>query len=197
MNKKYVLLAVPVCAALLMAGPGRSEESLAARTAAAQKTALEFMQEMGADLQKELSKSGPVGAVSVCSELAPKVAGQLSRETGWKVTRLGTKVRDPLLGTPDAWEQKVLMDFAERASQGEDIDKMSFSEVVSEPAGKFFRYMKAIAMKPPCLSCHGAEAQIPPEVRKILKDRYPHDAATDYQLGDLRGAISIKEPLGL
>ena len=196
MNKKLTLIAVPVCAALLMAGQGRGEEPLAARTAAAQKTAMDFMREMGADLQKELAKSGPAGAVSVCSDLAPRVAGQISRQTGWKVTRIGTKVRNPLLGSPDAWEQKALMDFAERASQGEDIDKMSFSEVVNEPAGKFFRYLKAIAMKPPCLACHGPESQITPEVRTVLSERYPHDLATDYQLGDLRGAISIKEPLG-
>jgi hypothetical protein len=191
----FGLIAVSVCAVVLLAGTGNGEDTMAARTGAAQKTAEGFMQELVSALKKEMAVGGPAGAVSVCSDLAPTIAGRISRETGWRVTRVGTRVRNPLLGMPDAWEQKVLLDFEKRAARGEDVDKMGYSEVVNEPSGKFFRYMKAVALKAQCLACHGSEEQIAPQVRTILKERYPHDRAINYKVGDLRGAISIKEPL--
>ena len=193
--KRYLrFLAALTCVVWLFAGISYGEDSLSSREAAARKTVMGFVQELTSALQKEIAAGGPAGAVGVCSDLAPSIAGRLSRETGWRVTRVSAKVRNPLLGTPDVWEQKVLLDFEKRAVNGEDIDKMGFSEVVSEPDGKFFRYMKAIAVKQPCLACHGTEEQISPSVRAILKDRYPHDMATGYKIGELRGAISIKEP---
>jgi hypothetical protein len=191
----FGLMVVSVCAVLLLFGTGNGEDAMPARKEAAQKAAQGFMQELVSALKKEMAEGGPAGAVSVCSDLAPAIAGRISRETGWRVTRVGTRVRNPLLGMPDAWEQKVLLDFEKRAVKGEDIDKMSYSEVVNEPSGKFFRYMKAVALKAQCLACHGPDEQIAPPVRVILKERYPHDRAINYKVGDLRGAISIKEPL--
>ena len=193
--KRYVrFLAAVMCVVWLFAGIAYGEDQISGREAVARKTVMGFMQDLLTALQKEMAKGGPAGAVGVCSDLAPSIAGRLSRETGWRVTRVSEKVRNPLLGMPDAWEQKVLLDFEKRAAKGEDIDKMSAAEVVNEPGGKFFRYIKAVAVKQPCLACHGTEEQIAPSVRTILKERYPHDLATGYKVGDLRGAISIKEP---
>ncbi|MGE5300980.1 MAG: DUF3365 domain-containing protein [Acidobacteriota bacterium] len=192
--KRIRLLAALMCVVWLFTGIAYGGEALNGREAAARQTVMGFMQDLISALQKEMAAGGPAGAVGVCSDLAPSIAGRISRETGWRVTRVSEKVRNPLLGMPDAWEQKVLLDFDKRASNGEDIGKMSFSEVVSEPDGRFFRYMKAVAVKQPCLACHGTEEQIAPSVRAILKERYPHDRATGYKLGDLRGAISVKEP---
>jgi hypothetical protein len=43
-----------------------------------------------------------------------------------------------------------------------------------------------------CLVCHGeAEAQ-PAALREALASAYPHDRATGYAVGDLRGAFSLK-----
>jgi hypothetical protein len=44
--------------------------------------------------------------------------------------------------------------------------------------------------------CHGPVAQIPPAVQDGLRQRYPFDAAVGYAAGDLRGAVSIKQPMG-
>jgi hypothetical protein len=195
MKQFFTLMGVSVCAVLLLFGTGNGEDTMAARKEAARKTAQGFMQELVSALKKEMATGGPAGAVSVCSDLAPTIAGRISREAGWRITRVGTRVRNPLLGMPDAWEQRVLIDFEKRAAKGEDIDKMSYSEVVNEPSGKFFRYMKAVAVKAQCLVCHGTREEIAPQIRAILSERYPHDRAINYKVGDLRGAISIKEPL--
>jgi hypothetical protein len=56
--------------------------------------------------------------------------------------------------------------------------------------------MKPIAVQPQCLLCHGSPETIPESIRTVLKEHYPFDAATGYKAGDLRGAVSIKAPIG-
>ena len=154
--------------------------------------AMSLMQQLGAELKKEIAVNGPDGAIKICKNLAPELAAKFSVEKGWRVTRVSLKVRNPLLGTADAWEQQALQDFDARAANGEALDKMEFSESVSEPAGRYFRYMKALPVQPLCIACHGGEEQIPASVKATLAGQYPHDRATGYALGQIRGAISVK-----
>jgi len=193
--KRHVSTALLISIALLFAGFVYGQDDLSSREVVARKTAKGFLEELASALQKEMAAGGPVRAVGVCSDLAPSITGKISRETGWKVSRVSMKVRNPLLGMPDVWEQNVLPDFEKRTSNGEDFDTMSYSEVVSEACGKFFPYMKAVAIKQPCLACHGSEKQISSQVHAILNERYPHDRAKGHPICNLRGAISIKEPL--
>jgi hypothetical protein len=72
---------------------------------------------------------------------------------------------------------------------------MFHAEVVEEPSGKSLRYMKAIGTAPLCLSCHGSSEQIPVNVQAKIDAFYPHDKATGYKAGQLRGAVSIKQPI--
>lgn len=154
-----------------------------------------FMQKLMAENKKAVSENGPAAAIKVCKDIAPAMSNDLSRQTGWKLARVSLKVRNPLLGTPDAWEQKALQDFEKRAARGEKVETMETAEVVQEPAGKYFRYIKAVALQPGCVTCHGASEQIPDDVETILKQEYPHDKATGYAAGQIRGGISIKRPL--
>lgn len=153
------------------------------------------LSELSGALQTQLAAGGPVEAVNVCTDIAPALVGRLSRETGWRVSRVGTRVRNPLLGLPDPWEAEVLSEFAARAAAGESLAGMSLEEVVEEPSGSYRRYMRAIPVQAACLACHGPAEAIPEGVRAALAERYPHDRATGYAEGELRGAISIKAPL--
>lgn len=159
----------------------------------ARAVAMPFLKELGAANKKAVTEGGPGPAVIVCKDIAPQMAGDISLKTGWKLTRVSLKVRNPLLGTPDAWEQSVLKGFDERMAKGEKPETMEVAEIVQEPAGKSFRFMKAIAMQPGCLACHGT--QISDEVQARLSADYPHDQATGYSVGQIRGAVSIKRPL--
>jgi len=154
-----------------------------------------FLKSLAAANKKAVEEGGPESAINVCTEIAPKMAGDISRENGWKLTRVSLKVRNPLLGTPDAWEQKNLQEFEARVAKGEKPDTMDVAEIVQEPAGKYFRYMKAIALQPGCVACHGNADQIPDNVKARLDEAYPHDKATGYSAGQIRGAVSIKRPL--
>lgn len=188
-------LLIPTSLLLALSALPTLADDMAKNQEESRKVAKEFVSQLGGELQKEMKTNGPASAIKVCRDLAPAIASKASRKNGWKVARVSLKARNPLLGMPDAWEQKVLVDFEKRMEKKEDPASMEFAEVVAEPQGKFYRYMKAIPTQEVCLSCHGTDETIPPNVKETLKTEYPHDKAVGYTLGQIRGAITIKRPL--
>lgn len=157
--------------------------------------AVELIQRLGAALRQEMASGGPEGAVAVCRETAPALAGELSRKHGMRVVRVSLKTRNPLLGTPDSWEQDILAEFDQLAATGVKPDTLERSEIVSEPQGRYLRYLKAIPVQPQCLVCHGSSESLPEGVKAMLAAEYPHDRATGYNPGQIRGGVSIKRRL--
>jgi hypothetical protein len=190
--RKLAVLAFSVFAGVALA----EDDDIESRTEAADKLSAQFLGELKSALVEEMQQGGPAAAIGVCTDLAPEIAGRLSRETGWRVTRVGTRVRNPLLGMPDPWEQQALQKLQQELDSGAQ-PPLSHSEIVEEPGGRYFRYVRAINVGGPCLACHGSKDQMSSEVRHLLAERYPHDQATGYALGDLRGAVSIKQPLAM
>jgi hypothetical protein len=183
-----------LAAYLLLPCVAQAQDELAARQSAAVTVANGFLQQLQSELQRELA-NGPAEAATICRDIAPLLASQLSRRNGWQVTRVGTRVRNPLLGLPDAWERKVLNEFAARQDQGEDVATLTHGEVVEFEGRLEYRYMKAIGVQPACLTCHGPATQIPQAVQDSIAQFYPQDQAVGYAIGDLRGAVSIRQPL--
>lgn len=60
--------------------------------------------------------------------------------------------------------------------------------VTSERGGAWYLYTRPIWIEQYCLKCHGRREDAPPTIR----ERY--DTAYDYQVGDLRGLVSIHIP---
>jgi hypothetical protein len=179
-----------VLAAICSASPAMADDEIES----ARRTAGDLSLRLGTLLKKELAENGPVGAISVCRDAAPSLAGELSRKSGGRVSRVSLKTRNPLLGQPDAWEQQILLEFERRLASGEKPEGLEKAEQVEEPAGRYFRYMKALTVQPLCLTCHGTADTIPDAVKSKLAAEYPHDNATGYSPGQIRGAISIKRP---
>ena len=167
------------------------------REKAAQQVAQQFIKQLGGHLKKEMKANGPVKAIKVCKEVAPVIANNMSLENGWRVTRVSTKPRNSLLGSPDQWERETLASFEARVEKGEQYSDMIRAEVTDESGKSYFRYMKPLVVKPVCLKCHGSNEQIPSAVKAQLDGMYPHDQARNYKIGDLRGAISIKQPMDI
>lgn len=142
-------------------------------------------------LKEEMSKSGPEGAIPVCKDMAPKMAGEISQQSGWKIKRVSLKARNDARAIPDAWEKAALEDFDKRAAAGEPPEKLEKGEKV----GSEYRYVKALPVQALCLSCHGTAEQISPAVKSVLGQHYPKDLATGYSIGQIRGAISVRKPL--
>jgi len=166
-----------------------------AMTDETRKVAVSLLTKLAGALQAEMGKGGPEAAIGVCRDIAPQAAGELSRQNGWRVSRVSLKVRNPLLGTPDAWESAALMDFEKRAAAGEELAKLEKGEVVKEGDRQYFRYIKAIPTQEVCLNCHGAADKIQPNVKAKLTAEYPHDQATGYSAGQIRGGVSVKRPI--
>lgn len=181
--------------ALACIQPATAQSDLGAETQAARALAGQLVQQLGTTLKTELAANGPEGAIGVCKDAAPAIAGNLSRQSGAKVARVSLRTRNPLLGSPDAWEQTVLTDFDRRAAAGEKADAMEHAELVDEPAGRYFRYLKAIPVQPLCLACHGTAETIPEGVQRKLAADYPNDRARGYTPGQIRGAVTIKKPV--
>ncbi len=157
--------------------------------------AAEFVKMLGGELRREMEATGPLRSILVCKFYAPEVASALSRQTGWRVSRVSLKQRNPALGYPDSWEQRVLMEFDQRADRGEKAETIEHWEIVQEPQGKVFRYMKALPVAPLCLNCHGSPSQISDTVKSQLDKEYPFDRGVGYSLGQVRGAVTVKRPL--
>jgi uncharacterized protein DUF3365 len=188
-----LLLGVVITGSVWFMGPATADTG--EREQAAVKVTGALLEELGEAMTREMTKGGPMEAIKVCAELAPEIAHRLSQESGWRVTRVGTRVRNPLLGMPDAWEQRVLEGFAVRTAKGKTFADMSHGEVVSESERQYYRFMKPIPIQPKWALCHGPVETMSESIKATLKERYPFDAATGYQVGDLRGAVSIKQPL--
>ncbi len=179
----------------LVAPPAHAQD-VGKLTEEARARSLQLIRELGARLKQEMANGGPEAAIVVCKEAAPEIASRLSRETGSRIGRVSLKTRNPLIGTPDAWEQAVLVGFDQRAASGSDVAGLEAAEIVEEPQGRYFRYMKAIPVQPLCVVCHGSDASIPGSVRARLQQEYPYDRATGYAPGQVRGAVTVKTLLG-
>ncbi|MCL6556910.1 MAG: DUF3365 domain-containing protein [Burkholderiales bacterium] len=185
----------PLLVALTFATPALAQDDTGRYVEESRKATQTLVQRLGAELKKELAAGGPENAIKVCKNIAPAIASELSTQQGWQIRRVSLKTRNPMIGTPDAWEQKVLADFDRRVAAGEKAETLEYSEVVSEPAGRYFRYMKALPVQPLCLNCHGTPETVSEGTRARLAAEYPHDRATGYREGQVRGAVTIKRPL--
>lgn len=155
----------------------------------------QLLSQVRSELTKEMEISGPSRSILVCKYSSPEIASELSRKTGWRITRVSLKPRNPAMGSPDAWEQDVLLDFDRRAARGEKAETLERAEIVTESQGRYFRYMKALPVQQGCLACHGPASGVPEAVKARLAAEYPNDKAIGYSVGEVRGAVTIKRPL--
>lgn len=188
-------LQVLICSGALLAGAAwaadtHQHQGADPRVEASRNAVKELQGALVTELQAAMKAGGPVNAIEVCHKRAAEIAAGISAKHGWKVGRTSLKHRNPG-SAPDAWEKQVMQDFEKRKAAGEDPAKLEHHEIV----GKEFRYMKALPVPAdmPCLKCHGE--QLDPAVQARLKELYPGDKATGYKTGDLRGAVTIRQPL--
>lgn len=147
----------------------------------------EFASELQVALKDALQTRGVPGAIESCRDLAPEIASALSRRSGAKVSRTSTRFRNPM-NAPESWQVPVLDSFARQLPANPERMPEYF-EADAEGA----RYMRAIPLAPLCATCHGTV--LDPSVLTALADHYPHDLATGYSIGELRGAFSVYWPV--
>ena len=153
----------------------------------ARKTIKAFSTDLRQVLVNTMQQNGPIAAISVCNTAAPAIASQHSNST-WQISRSALKTRNPD-NQPDEWLRNVLLNFEQRKLNGEPIAKIEHQTQKSD--GWYF--IKAITTQKACLACHGSD--IAPAVSKKIATLYPNDQATDFKLGDIRGAFVVKKAI--
>lgn len=66
--------------------------------------------------------------------------------------------------------------------------KERLRDIVTDNGVGYLQFTAPIRIEPYCLTCHGRREDAPPSIR----ERY--DTAYDYQVGDMRGVVSIRMP---
>lgn len=145
-------------------------------------------------LNEEIAKGGPESAIVACSEKAPQMAKAASEQSGWMVRRVSLRNRNPK-ATPDAWERAALEEFDRRAAAGENPATLEAFAIVEKGDGKKARYMKALPVQQICLACHGPADKLTPEVSAKLRALYPEDKGVGYNIGQIRGAMTIRKAM--
>lgn len=146
-----------------------------------------------ATLSDAIQTSGPAQAIDVCKEAAPKMAQAASAQSGWQIKRVSLGNRNPK-AVPDAWERQALEDFDRSQKAGVAPAKLERWEVVTENGQAVRRYMRALPTQALCIQCHGAPEQLGAGVSQRLQQLYPQDHATGYSVGQIRGAMTLRQP---
>lgn len=191
----FLKTTIPLLIALLAStqAAAQGDEALKAFVDESRKVSAQLLTQVRGELVKELERTGPIRAITVCKYSVPEITSNISRQTGMRVTRVALRPRNRALGEPDAWEQRVLLDFEKRVAKGEKVESLEYYEQLSEPLGQVFRYMKAIPVSPLCMACHGPANQLSEGVRAQLATEYPNDKAVEYSVGQVRGGVSVKK----
>ena len=188
MQSASIWLVAAVLAAAVAASSARGDEWQPG-VASAQNSRLlaqAFAAQLKTALTQAMHEEGAAAAISVCRDLAPQLAAQMSRQSGAKVGRTSRKFRNPA-NAPEPWQRRVLAEHFDDALPASIRREEYF---VRDDDGA--RYMQAIRLAGICTACHGQN--IGPQLRKVLAEHYPYDLATGYQPGALRGAFSVSWP---
>lgn len=173
-----MLRLVVVALAVVAVGGARAEADDGAAERGAAYLA-PFKKELQQALRAGLA-DGPDNAIAACKEQAPAIASRLSVD-GVVVGRTSHRLRNPDNVAPD-WVSPVLASYLEAdANPGPAVIPLT---------GERTGYVEPIVTQPPCLICHGEV--IADELATRIQEAYPHDAATGFEVGDLRGVFWVE-----
>lgn len=181
---------VPATPPAATAAPPAVPPSPAARAQAAGSA---FAGALKSALAAKLAEDGTVGAIDFCHDEAPRIAARVSAEYGVRLGRVPVagRQRNPA-NAPAAWQAEGLAAFERDVAAGTPVSALRHVRTEGLPAGVALRSMRGIAVEPVCLACHGKA--LAEDTRAALARRYPGDAATGFEAGDLRGALWVEVP---
>jgi len=187
-----VLLIPPLFATQVMAGTDGNTMDQQALIAQARTAIKVYAKSLKTALVEAIHEGGAVAAISLCHTEAMPITQRISAEQGLHLSRVSLKYRNPH-NAPNKWQRDIMKHFAARKAQGELIGQLRYAAVVKQNGQRQFRYVQAIPTQAVCLRCHGKH--ISPEVKRKLGQLYPHDRASGFDLGDIRGAFVVTKIL--
>ena len=185
MNKSLQIFSILTALVSIAIVPSFADQASATQS---REIAKSFGGRLQAALQEALTESGPTGAIDVCSDIAPQIASELSRQSGAKVRRTSLKFRNPA-NAPEPWEAEILRRFETQAEVLDPSEPLEYFAVQDDGSS---HYLLAIRTGAVCLACHGTT--LTEETEHQLEKDYPHDRARGYSLNEIRGAFSVSWP---
>lgn len=167
--------------------PDASLAPLPAPEARAAAAAREFSSELRGTLMAAIADGGVEAGVRVCRVEAPGIAERVAAAHGVRLGRVGVRSRQPA-NRLDGWQRDVLTDWQTSPPPGTPSQWAPYVER-ARPDGTT-RWAKAIETEGACLACHGPALQ--PALEQTIRELYPDDQATGFDLGSLRGLIWVE-----
>ena len=139
-------------------------------------------------LQTALKDGNIVEAIKICGSEAQDLT-MLNNTEKTSIKRISLKYRNPA-NKPTKKEELILKSFEEKLQSGIEFNDLVFKQTITNYKEKTFTYIKAIPVKEVCLNCHGDN--VSKKVLKQIKINYPNDKAIGFNLGEIRGAFSVR-----
>ena len=132
------------------------------------------------ELLSAIEQGGLENAIHICGDAAQNLIESL--EIGVDARRTALNFRNPD-NAPDDIDIEILTELERLVKAGETIG--TASRLLEDGTVRVFQPIIAEKM---CLNCHGViDRDIKPEVYAKIREKYPDDAGTGYNEGDLRG----------
>ncbi|WP_372367621.1 DUF3365 domain-containing protein [Candidatus Uabimicrobium sp. HlEnr_7] len=146
-------------------------------------------------LMEEIQQGGTVKAAKFCSVHAQELTSQIQEKFTKKITikRTSQKNRNQK-NTPNNEEKQALKFFVEEIKTKKQAPSHHLVKVRLDDQ-LFINYYKPLYVAPLCIQCHGSEVNLKPELKKMLKEKYPNDKAVNFKKGDFRGVLKISIPV--
>jgi len=139
------------------------------------------------NVSSAMQKDGPGYAVKFCNLEASSLIDSLSKANNCIISRVSAKNRNPGNALKNSREKQLWNIYAARLENGNSSDTL-----IQE--GKNLVYYKPIkTAMPACLKCHGTPGEdIQPATHEAIRELYPNDKATGYDLNEFRGLWKIE-----
>lgn len=185
--KKTVIMTL--CALSLMANPYESnKEELDSVIKSGQEVSMTLLQTLGKNLKKQMKAGGPMAAAKFCTTEAYTLTASIDEKYGKdiEVKRISLKERNPA-NLPQG-EEKIIMESLDNLQKNGVVLPPYLVARVNKDTYKFYKPL--VINKQVCLKCHGDIGKNQ-QLSQYLEKTYPHDKATGYSMGDLRGAVVV------
>ena len=136
-----------------------------------------------------MKEGGSLYAIEFCNLQASVITDSLSRDCDCTIARVSALNRNRR-NALDSGEEKKLWDYF---MEHHETNMIHDTILVS---GRTAIYYKPIlTAMPSCLQCHGMPEEMDPATYRKIKELYPKDKATGYDMNELRGLWKISFPL--
>ena len=154
-----------------------------------------LLKHLKSHLMEALEGNEPGAALEFCTIEAMSLTKEVEKDLpdGVKIKRTSLKFRNHE-NAPDSIDHDVLEMFARAVEENGELPEHSVQYVESD---REYRYYQPLLIGKLCLNCHGHQDQMDWEVIASLKENYPQDMATGYQVGDFRGLVRVSIPESL